>query len=260
MEYSNYCYALLDDNLIIYSKINGKIRLRPPIGPKKKYLFDEVLILSSKQDSDFPLGMIDIENKRWIEENYPKLGIHDHRAYFDYIYLSSDLAELKGKKFRKIRNRLNKFEKNYNFTIEKITRNNEKEINEFLDRWCLWKDCESDPILEYEKRAILRSMKYFYKLNLSGLAIRINDSIEAISVFEKMDDDTALIHYEKGSPYYDGIYKAINQRTAEELQNKYLYINRESDMNIAGLRKAKMSYRPHHFIEVYHIPKKNIIL
>ena len=89
-------------------------------------------------------------------------------------------------------------------------------------------------------------MDNFFKLGLSGLAIRINDNIEAISVFEKYNLDSAVVHYEKGSPYFDGIYKAINQETANFLQKDVRFINRESDMDIPGLRKAKISYRPHH--------------
>ena len=95
-------------------------------------------------------------------------------------------------------------------------------------------------------------------MKFSGIAIRINDAIESIAVFETMNKDTAIVHYEKGSPDYDGIYKAINQETANILQKNYKFINRESDMDIPGLRKAKLSYRPHHMIEVFNISKESI--
>ena len=88
--------------------------------------------------------------------------------------------------------------------------------------------------------------------------MRINQNIEAIAVFEQMNPNTVVVHYEKGSPDFDGIYKAINQETAKILQKNFLYINRESDMGLPGLRKAKKSYRPNHMIEVYHLTKKDI--
>ena len=65
----------------------------------------------------------------------------------------------------------------------------------------------------------------FFELGLSGLAIRINGNIEAISVYEKMSPDTAVVHYEKGSPDYDGIYKEINAETANILHNDFKLIN-----------------------------------
>jgi hypothetical protein len=86
----------------------------------------------------------------------------------------------------------------------------------------------------------------------------INDRIEAVAVFEKMDSDTVVVHYEKGSPYYDGIYKAINFETANFVKNEVTFINREPDMGVPGLRRAKMSYRPHHFVEVSHVARENL--
>ena len=260
MDYSNYHYIILENNLIILTKINGQIRFRPPSGKRKKDVFDQVIKLAQKENSDYPFGVIDLETKKWLERNYQKLVFEEHRDYFDYVYLSSDLAELSGSNYSKIRNRLNKFKRNYNYTIEKISKENMAEVGEFLKRWCLWKDCESDPILENERKAILYSMSRFFELELSGNAIRIDGNIEAISIYEGMNPDTAIVHYEKGSPDYDGIYKAINAETAKILQKDFMYINRESDMGLPGLRKAKQSYRPHHMVEVYHINKQNLLL
>jgi hypothetical protein len=258
MEYANYHFAFKDNNLIIYSNIENNIRFRPPSGKLKKELFDEVINLSKKQNSDYPFGVINLEVKEWLEKKYPKMNFVEHRNFFDYVYLSNDLADLKGSSYSKIRNRLNKFKKNYEYNVEKISKENINEVREFLKRWCLWKDCESDKILENEKKAILFSIKNYFKLKLSGIIIRINDTIESISVFEKMNENTAVIHYEKGSPDYDGIYKAINQESAKILENDNEFINRESDMGIPGLRKAKLSYRPHHMVEVFHINRNNI--
>ena len=258
MEYSNYKYAYVNDNLIICSEIKNQFQLRPPSGKRDKDLFDQVLNLAKGHGSDFPVAVIDIDTKDWLSQNYQNLEINPKREFFDYVYLSSDLANLPGTAYAKIRNRLNKFKRNFSYSVEKITEENINEVNEFLKRWCLWRDCESDQLLENEKKAILFSMTHFFDLKLSGIAIRINDAIESIAVFETMDKDTAIVHYEKESPDYDGIYKAINQETANILQKNYKFINRESDMNIAGLRKAKLSYRPHHMIEVFNITKESI--
>jgi len=260
MNYSNYHYTVIDNNLIIYSKINGQIRFRPPSGKRKKDVFDQVIKLAQKQDSDYPFGVIDLETKKWLEKTYQKLVFEEHQKYFDYVYLSSNLADLSGSNYSKIRNRLNKFKRNYSYSTEKISSENMEDVRKFLDRWCLWKDCESDPLLENERKAIMYSMSHFFDLGLSGLVIRLDDNIEALAVYEEMSPDTAIIHYEKASPDYDGIYKAINQETAKKLQNDYKFINRESDMGLPGLRKAKMSYRPNHMVEVFHVDKKNLLI
>ena len=257
-EYGNYHFTFLDDNLIIYSKINNQIRFRPPSGKFKKNIFDQVLILAKKQDSDYPFGVIDLKTKIWMSKIYPKIKFEEHRDYYDYVYLSKDLAELEGSAYAKIRNRLNKFNKNNEYSVEKISEENLKEVQEFLKRWCLWKDCESDSLLENEKKAINYSISNFFYLKLSGILIRINNAVESIAVFEEMNPITAVVHYEKGSPDYDGIYKSINKETARLLQNNYKLINREPDMGIPGLRRAKLSYKPYNMVEVYHINEESI--
>ncbi len=259
MEYSDYHFTFLCDNLIIYSKISNQIRFRPPSGRFKKDVFYQVLKLAKMQESDYPFGVVDLKTKEWVSKIYPKIKFGGHRDFYDYIYLSKDLAGLRGSSYAKIRNRLNKFKRNYKYKIEKISENNMDSIRKFLRRWCLWRDCESDPLLENERKAILYSMSHFFELKLSGIALLVNDKIEAISVFELINPDTAVVHYEKGSPDYDGIYKAINQETALILQKDFKFINRESDMGLPGLRKAKMSYHPHHMIEVFHVEREKII-
>ena len=258
-EYGKYHYTISEDNLIIMSKVKNQIQFRPPSGKRKKDVFDKVLKLVKEQTSNYPFGLIDTQTKDWLSEHYPKLEFIPRRQFFDYVYLASNLAELPGSDYSKIRNRLNKFKRNFDYTVEKISKENIDEIGEFLKRWCLWKDCESDPLLENEKKAILYSMSHFFELELSGITMRINGNIETIAVYEGMSPDTAVVHYEKGSPDFDGIYKAVNQETAKILQTDFTFINRESDMDLPGLRKAKMSYRPHHMIEVSHIDKKDLL-
>lgn len=68
-----------------------------------------------------------------------------------------------------------------------------------------------------------------------------------------MNPDTVVVHFEKGSPYYDGIYKVVNMETARIVEGDVTFINRESDMGNLGLRKAKKSYRPDHMIKVYKL-------
>ena len=260
MEYADYHFAFVGENLVIYSKISDQIRFRPPSGSFKKEVFDQVLELAKKQESDYPFGVVDLKTKEWMSEVYPKIKFEEHRDFFEYVYLSEDLAELNGADYAKIRNRLNKFKRNYVYELEKICEDNFDEIRVFLKRWCLWRDCKSDPVLENERKAILYSMDNFFELGLSGIAMRINGKVESISVFERMSSDTAVVHYEKGSPYYDGIYKAINAETAKIILGQNIrFINRESDMGISGLRTAKLSYRPHHMVEVFHVDKKDIL-
>jgi len=259
MDYANYHYTSLKDSLIIITKIENQLRFRPPIGKREKDVFQEVLQLAKKEQNKYPFGLIDLPTKEWLSENFPNFKYTPNRSYFEYVYNSYDLAILPGSRYGKIRNRLNKFKRNNSYEVESISEENINEIKKFLNRWCLWKDCESDPLLKNEKKAVIYSMSHFSELELSGIILRINGDVEAMAVYEKMNSDTAVIHYEKASPDYAEIYKAINVETARILQKEFKFINRESDLDIPGLRKAKISYHPHHMVEVFHIDRDSLL-
>jgi hypothetical protein len=255
-EYVEYQYVKIHDSIIILSKDSNGTVLHPPSGTFNKDLFTQVMRLAIKEDSIF--GFIKKTEKDLLSNHFPTLKIEEDRDIFDYVYRASDLAELPGTKYGKIRNRLNKFTKNFSYTTEEISQNNMDEVNEFLKRWCLWKDCSSNELLENERKAINYSMKHFFDFCLKGLALRIDGTIQAIAVYEKMNPDTVVVHFEKGSPDYDGIYKAINMETAQRVRQLVPFIDREEDLGIPGLRQAKLSYQPDHFIEVYYATKESL--
>jgi len=256
MHYADYCFTFVDDKLLLMSNANDKKQFRPPLGKFDKNLTKKVLKLAHVEGGDRPFGLVTPELKELLLTSFPNLKFSADRDFFDYVYRASDLSDLPGKNYVKIRNKLNKFIKSYNYTLELISNDNIDEVNKFLNRWCLWRDCVSVPMLEYEKKAILFSMRHFFELDISGLALRVDGEIEAISVFEKISSDTAVVHYEKGiSDDFPGIYQVINMEVAKFLQKEFRYVNREPDMGISGLRQAKMSYRPHHFVKVFHVER-----
>ncbi|HNX39465.1 MAG TPA: phosphatidylglycerol lysyltransferase domain-containing protein [Methanothrix sp.] len=257
--YAHYRYAYLDGCLLISSTIAGKTRYRPPIGPQNPELLADLLHLASQSEDDIPFVILDPDSLKWISELYPELQFYAERNYFDYVYLASDLAELPGKKYLTIRHQLNKFQKTCQPQVEMIGEGNIGEVAEFLELWCDWKDCDSDPVLAGEKLAVDYALTHFRELGLSGLAIRAEGKIGAISLFEGLNSDTALVHFEKGLPDCKGIYRAVNAETARTLAGKFTYINRESDMGVEGIREAKMRYHPHHMIEVHMLKREELV-
>jgi hypothetical protein len=256
--YANYRYVFIKNNIIISSTINKKTRYRPPIGPRNPELLEDLIDLALKSEDDFPLTILDSATKKWISEIYPKLSFYPERKYFDYVYLASDLATLPGKRYLTIRHQLNQFLRNCSPVIEHISNENAEEVHEFLEQWCEWKDCDSEPVLANEKEAIYFALSHHSKLKLSGLAIRAKGNIMAMSLFEGLNKETAVVHFEKGLLECKGIYRAINAETAKFLTRNYIYINRESDMGIEGIREAKMRYHPDHLEEVHLIKSEEL--
>ncbi len=254
-DFAQYEYAFVNKNVILASTIAGVTRFRPPIGPRDPALLKDLIRMSLDIGDDTPLVLIDPETVQWMQDIDPTLNLIPDRNHFEYIYRALDLAELPGKKYLKIRSQLHKFRKNCAHTVEPVTPSNREDVMEFLVKWCEWKGCENDLVLAHEKEAVFYAIEHFTELPLKGLLIRVGGQIGAISLFERLNNNTALVHFEKGLPDCEGIYKAINAETAAFLSGEFEYINRESDLGVGGLREAKLRYHPHHMVEVWSLKR-----
>jgi hypothetical protein len=253
--YAHYRYAVVRGSIILSSTIDGVTRFRPPVGHHDPQLLKEVIRLSYQEADTEPVVLIDPPTSSWIHSLCPKVHMVPDRNHFEYVYRAEDLADLSGGSYLNLRRQLNRFRKNCAYAVEPIKAANQDEVKEFLVKWCEWKGCEDDPVLAHEKEAIFYAVDHFIELELSGLVIRVDRNIGAMSLFEPLNTDTALVHFEKGLPDCEGIYKAINAETAKVISKEYTYINRESDLGVPGLREAKMRYHPHHMVEVFSITR-----
>ena len=253
--YAHYRYAFVNRNLILASTIDGTTRFRPPVGPRDPALLKALIRLASEVSDYEPVVLIDPDTATWMRETCCGMNLVPDRNHFEYVYSAADLAELPGKQYLTIRHQINKFRRTCAYAVEPITVANREEVMSFLIKWCEWKGCENDPVLAHEKDAVFFAIDHFNELDIRGLMIRVNHELAAISLFEPLNADTALVHFEKGLPDCEGIYKAINAETAALLAKTFTYINRESDLGVAGLREAKLRYHPHHMVEVYSLKR-----
>ena len=95
-----------------------------------------------------------------------------------------------------------------------------------------------------ERRALTYALHHFEELDLTGAVISVDGKIAAFTFGAPISHNTFGVHYEKADINIDGIYSAINQEFASHLPEQYIYLNREEDLGIPGLRQAKLSYHP----------------
>ncbi|MEW6530212.1 MAG: phosphatidylglycerol lysyltransferase domain-containing protein [Thermodesulfobacteriota bacterium] len=179
------------------------------------------------------------------------------RANHDYVYVTRELIELSGNKFHQKKNHLNRFIKNYEYEYRKLDLDLVDCFLNLQEVWCELKDCEQTPGLFYENRAICLALTNCEELGFEGGAILIDKKVEAFALGEKLNPDTAVIHVEKANPDIPGLYAAINQQFCSEHWSSIKYINREQDLGVEGLRKAKKSYHPHHMVEKFTLIRKS---
>ncbi|MGL5368595.1 MAG: DUF2156 domain-containing protein, partial [Cetobacterium somerae] len=186
--------------------------------------------------------------KEFLKEDFI---VTEERDSFDYIYLQEDLAELKGRKFSSKKNKINKFKKTYNFTYEKISRENIEDIRIFQREWT--ENRKEDTIIISETMGIEELLNNYEILELRGGVIKVDGKIVAYAIGEKLTENMGVIHIEKGIFDYQGSYQMINMYVAKEEFSDVKLMNREDDFGSLGLREAKLSYQPIEFIKKYSI-------
>ncbi|QNK41436.1 DUF2156 domain-containing protein [Caproicibacter fermentans] len=172
----------------------------------------------------------------------------------DYIYRSEDLIALSGRKFHGKRNHISQFERKYDWSYEDLTRENLEDCRLVAKQWC--KDhggCKDKDGFASEPCAIDRALNHFDELHLAGGMIRVEGKPVAFTVGEEINPKAYLLHFEKALDGYDGLYAVINHEYAAKHLEGYELINREEDMGIEGLRKAKLSYHPALLLERYRV-------
>lgn len=183
----------------------------------------------------------------------PGATVLEDRDNADYVYRREDLASLAGRHFTKKRNHINQCLAAYDCQYEMITPETIPECLAMQERWCTDRECKIEPGLRGEDQAIEETLLHYRELPLTGGAIRIAGRIEAFTVGEALNPSTAVTHFEKAMPQFHGLAQLINQWFARENLAGFAYVNREQDLGIPGLRKAKESYSPDRLVEKVRI-------
>ena len=254
----DYLRAIEDDVLYIFSSNDKTLSAWQPIGAQEKMqdAITKILRVADelKGDRDFKFALVE---KSFAEEleNYPhaKFNVTSERDHFDYVYLAQDLINLSGRKFHGKKNHLNAFKKEYpDAKYLPITEEIIPKCREELNIWYETHKRDDDSYIFYEQSAIHEIFDHFAAFKLKGGAILIDGKVAAFTFGERLNSDTAVIHVEKADSNIRGIYVAINQSFVEHEWSNMIYINREEDMGIDGLRQAKKSYRPIKMIEKFN--------
>jgi hypothetical protein len=242
-------FAVSDGFLLIRFLIEDKSRFAymMPVGNGDM----KAALVKLQEDSlkhGHPLCMLGItnDNKKVLETLMPGDFYYiDERDFYDYVYLRENLALLSGKKYQPKRNHINNFKKRYNYEYINIT---PQIVPQCLELECKWfKENRTDDDKEElsdERRSMTFALHNADELGLIGGAIRVDGEIIAFSFGAPINHNTFGVHVEKADTRFEGAYTVINQEYAAHLPEQYIYMNREEDLGIPGLRQAKLSYQP----------------
>ena len=166
------------------------------------------------------------------------------RAMEDYIYNADDLRNLPGRRYQPKRNHINRFTAEYpDYRYETLTPERFDECMQLERQWRSEREGHASELCA-EQRAMQRAFASFEALGLVGGCIYAGGKLAAFTYGSAVNDRTFDTHVEKADTRYDGAFTIINQLFAQHLPERFTLINREEDLGIEGLRRAKLSYHP----------------
>lgn len=243
----HYQWAIVDETLLIklITIEDNKEHFMQPIGEFPKDLQDRIIHYA--EALDYELNIFGVSNA--FISKYPEFTAHfkrtEHRDMDNYIYSSEDLAFLIGKEYQPKRNLINQFETNNNWQSEPISEKNIIDCFAVINIICSQNEVDPNSYLAHELKALEFVLRHFSQFKEEGLLIRIEGKPVAFAIYERLNPSTCVVHFEKAIRNYKGLYQLINRETAKKIIAKGCkYINREEDLGIEGLRKAKLSYHP----------------
>lgn len=232
-------------NLVLFfAPPNEPAYFMPPVGESEIPATIALLLGQAPRLSRVPAA--------FAEKYCPGFRCAPDRNDFDYVYTTSDLIELKGKRYDGKRNRIRKFEREHAWRYAPLTPDRLPDCRRLFDEWLAGQG-EPTAMSAAQGDAIREALNHYEDLDLVGGAVEVDGRLGAISIGERLTSDMAVIHIEIVRPGCEGLSQIMNREFVRHAWPDTAFINRESDLGLPGLRNAKLSYHPHHLVEKYHI-------
>jgi len=241
--------SMLDDHLVIswFKPKYGRVFL-PPVGPEPvriiEALFDPAMM--GRHDFDGTFGLVEPEVSSLRSKGRSCESLRDE---WDYVYRTEDLIELQGPKYHTQRKELKKATSQLELVFEPMTRAHQHACLELEETWCDLKRCAFDKFSRAEDLALREAIANLDKLGFFGGVVLANGKVQALTVGERLNRNTGIVHFEKANPAIRGLYQFVNQQFCERSLKDFEFVNREQDVGEPGLRRAKEGYHQHHFVE-----------
>lgn len=237
--------AFANGSLLVKFELAGKTAYLYPAGGNVRESVRAVAEDARKRGYPLRLAAVTKEMADELECLFPgKFQWESSRSEADYIYNTTDLTELAGRKFHSKRTHITHFKEMGNWAYEEITPESLAECREMNENWFRENAADADKSLDFEYSATQEAFENYGRLGFSGGLLRFAGRVVAFTIGEPLCRDTFVVHFEKAYGNVDGAYPVINNEFVTHSCGEFRYVNREEDLGDEGLRRAKMSYQP----------------
>ncbi len=261
----NYMYAEHDGLLWIkYQKPGAEESYFVPLGDLTEEAFRAGLDAILGENARRALFSAVTEDQLGFLRSAGKCEVMTDRDNWDYLYNASDLIHLPGKKYDGKRNHIHRFERDHEISVEKITPDNIADCRRIMDAWAAQTAQRNEPGRQgpgSDYAAVIELLENYASLGCRGILVKVDGAYAAFTIGEMMNGNmngnitgnTAVIHAEKAVRGIPGLYQFINRQFCVTEWQDAVYVNREQDMGIPGLRRSKESYHPVKHVEKYKV-------
>ena len=181
-------------------------------------------------------------------------AVVEDRDNADYLYRREDLAELRGERYHKKKNRLNVFIKHHEYAIAPYGPEYRDGCRGLLAAWREARMMEGENLsLEREAQATAEALECAEALGLSGLVVLVGGEVKGFVLGERLNRETSVCHFEKADPQLEGLSQLLDREFNRLLFTDCTFVNREQDLGDEGLRMAKSTYHPVELITKYRV-------
>ena len=228
-----------------YSGKNRYVYAFPAGNGDKKAAIETLMGNAKEKGHAFVLRGFTKDWVDWLEETFPGMfEIEAARDEWDYVYSVEKLSSLAGGKYHGKRNHIARFKDGGEWHYESITPANVEECRAMSDEWYHAQLNIGNITVLKEKPVLNFALDHMKELDLKGGVLYLDGKVVAFTIGEVMSDEMSHVHIEKAYSDIQGAYPMINQQFAQRNFEGVPFVNREEDLGIEGLRKAKLSYNP----------------
>lgn len=238
----HYLYAEHEGHLIfLYRDEHCRLNLLPPMGPKPEAVMSE--------------SFTGCKHYRWsrIPEHLAHTAHLKTKPVFerkncDYVYDLGALRLLEGKKYDGKRNFIRRFTK-LEPVVRTLTKKDAQDIFSIQEQWL--ESQKDNPSAIRESAALMKALEHYDALGLHGIGAFVGGKLAGFAIGEPLNATTFVEHFEKGLPEFTGVYPFVLREFAKSIPSSFALLNREQDLGIEGIRKAKESWNPAHLERKY---------
>ena len=240
-------YAVVEGFLVLRFVADGHVTYMKPIGKGDLRPVLELLMADARSLGDtLRMACVCPCAQGLMEESMPGAFTYSvNRDRADYLYLREKLVTLSGKKLQPKRNHISKFKRAYpNYEYRPLTADLVPDCIRLGEEWCRTNDSCMQRAMQAEQRMIDYALHHMEELHIVGGTLWVEGRMVAFTFGARINSEAFDVCVEKADTAYEGAYAMINNEFVSRLPEDIVYINREEDLGLEGLRKAKLSYQP----------------